>query len=240
MQINLPTSEAFTSNEEGPYTADPRDDGNWSSGKAGVGTLIGSDRGCGAPATIAYVLKNKLGIIVTAAWMKALPDAIYQGMFVSGYWDLINADALPSGLDVSGMDYAWNRGPGTSAHTLQRALGVTQDGQIGPQTLAAIADPPIATMLGRTDRATLKIAQAAFGLPPEQCDGVAGPVTAKIAASNDTNVLISVIAAFSSQQMIDYRGLYNWSTYGAGWTARTGRRLATAINLATAPAKAAA
>jgi lysozyme family protein len=86
------------------------------------------------------------------------------------------------------------------------------------------------------DRGTVRVAQAAYGLIGDDVDGVAGPITQKAAAANDVNILITVIAGFSSEQMIYYRSLSNWGTYGAGWTARTGRRLAGAINLATAPA----
>jgi lysozyme family protein len=234
--VNIPVCEAFTSGEEGPYTNDPRDSGNWSSGICGQGTLIGSNKGCGAPATIAYVLANKLPYLVNAAWMQALPDDVYTGMFETGYWNRISGDDLPSGLDLSGTDFGWNTGPGNAAFVLQGVVGATQDLQIGPKTLAAIADPPVNQILARMDRGTVRVAQAAYGLIGDDVDGVAGPITQKAAAANDVNILITVIAGFSSEQMIYYRSLSNWGTYGAGWTARTGRRLAGAINLATAPA----
>jgi lysozyme family protein len=39
-------------------------------------------------------------------------------------------------LDLAVFDLAVNSGPGRAAKMLQKVLGVTQDGAIGPQTLA--------------------------------------------------------------------------------------------------------
>ena len=55
----------------------------------------------------------------------------------------MRADDLPSGVDYTVADFAVNSGPSRAAKYLQSALGVTQDGAIGPQTIAAAnaADP---------------------------------------------------------------------------------------------------
>ena len=53
------------------------------------------------------------------------------------YWDAVKADDLPSGLDNAVFDYAVNSGPGRAAKDLQRVLGVTPDGSVGSNTLAA-------------------------------------------------------------------------------------------------------
>jgi lysozyme family protein len=230
MKVNQDATKLFTSVEEGPYSDDPRDTGNWSSGRAGVGTLIGSNRGCGAPATIAYVLRNKLPYQVTAAWMKNLPDAVYDGMFDDEYWALVNGDVLPSGLDLAAVDFGWNAGPINAAHLLQGTIGVIMDGQIGPDTLAAILDPPLNVILAKLPQDTVRLCQGVFGINQ---DGIAGPNTRAQAALSAENALTTVIAGFATAQLIYYRGLSNWATYGAGWSARTGRRLAAAINLAT-------
>ena len=53
MLSNRETVRKFVVREEGGYSSDSRDGGNWSSGRVGVGTLIGSNMGVGAPALIA-------------------------------------------------------------------------------------------------------------------------------------------------------------------------------------------
>ncbi|WP_421696981.1 glycoside hydrolase family 108 protein [Ancylobacter sp.] len=54
------------------------------------------------------------------------------------YWDAVRADDLPAGLDYALFDAAVNSGPAQAAKWLQRALGVTADGQVGEATLAAL------------------------------------------------------------------------------------------------------
>ncbi len=52
------------------------------------------------------------------------------------YWDPIKGDDLPAGLDLLLLDTAINMGATTAVLLLQEALGVTQDGNVGPATLA--------------------------------------------------------------------------------------------------------
>lgn len=54
------------------------------------------------------------------------------------YWDAVRGDDLPAGLDYAVFDYAVNSGPARAVKDLQRCVGVTVDGIIGAQTLAAI------------------------------------------------------------------------------------------------------
>lgn len=69
---------------------------------------------------------------------KAEASAIYRAR----YWDAVQGDLLPPGLDLAVFDYAVNSGPGRAARSLQAVLGVTQDGAIGPATLAAVRRSP--------------------------------------------------------------------------------------------------
>lgn len=55
------------------------------------------------------------------------------------YWDAVRGDQLPAPLDLVLFDSAVNHGPRTPIKWLQRALGVTADGSIGPQTLQALS-----------------------------------------------------------------------------------------------------
>ncbi len=54
------------------------------------------------------------------------------------YWDELGLDQFPPKLAIAIFDQAVNRSPYNAALTLQTVLGVTQDGRIGPRTLAAV------------------------------------------------------------------------------------------------------
>lgn len=54
------------------------------------------------------------------------------------YWNACRAGNLPPGLDLAVFDFAVNSGPDRAIRSLQAALGVAVDGQVGPLTLAAV------------------------------------------------------------------------------------------------------
>lgn len=72
-----------------------------------------------------------------AGWI-AERDAIYR----SQYWNAVQADKLPAGIDYCVFDAAVNSGPAQAAKWLQRAVGVRDDGRVGEITLAAAARHP--------------------------------------------------------------------------------------------------
>ena len=76
---------------------------------------------------------------VSVAAVRALTEAEAGEIYRRRYWAAVKADALPAGLDLAVFDLAVNSGPGRAARLLQRALGVREDGVIGPETLAAAA-----------------------------------------------------------------------------------------------------
>lgn len=59
------------------------------------------------------------------------------------FWNAVRGDELPAGLDFIAFDAAVNSGASRGAKWLQAALGVAQDGKIGPATIRAAqaADP---------------------------------------------------------------------------------------------------
>ncbi|MVA23225.1 glycosyl hydrolase 108 family protein [Agrobacterium vitis] len=65
--------------------------------------------------------------------VRAEAENIYRGR----YWALVKADQLPAGVSYVVFDGAVNSGPAQSAKWLQRALGVPDDGLVGPATIAA-------------------------------------------------------------------------------------------------------
>lgn len=75
--------------------------------------------------------------------LRAISSADLQRIYRDGYWNKIRGDQLPSGIDYCVFDFAVNSGPSRAARYLQRVLGVSQDGVVGPVTIAAAreADP---------------------------------------------------------------------------------------------------
>ena len=69
--------------------------------------------------------------------MRELPLDLAKRVYKDKYWDAVKAEQLPPAVRYVVFDAAVNSGPGQSAKWLQRGLGVTDDGVIGPKTLAA-------------------------------------------------------------------------------------------------------
>ena len=65
------------------------------------------------------------------------------------YWDKIRGDDLPTGLDYSVFDTAFNAGPGRAVKLLQRSLGMDEDGRIGPDTILAAQGADPSSLLGQ-------------------------------------------------------------------------------------------
>lgn len=60
-------------------------------------------------------------------------------IYKENYWNRLKGDDLPTGLDLCVFDFGVNAGPGRAAKFLQRMIGSTPDGGIGPNTLAALS-----------------------------------------------------------------------------------------------------
>lgn len=84
-------------------------------------------------------LSAVLGRPATVADVRALTTAKAEAIYKPQYWDAVNGNGLPVGVDQLTMDFGINAGPGASARQLQGLVGAKQDGDIGPATLAAIA-----------------------------------------------------------------------------------------------------
>ena len=67
------------------------------------------------------------------------PDDVAP-IYKKNYWNRVKGDSLPSGLDWACFDWAVNSGSGRPAKAVQRAVGATQDGAIGNQTLGLVAE----------------------------------------------------------------------------------------------------
>ena len=66
-----------------------------------------------------------------------ITGAEYTEIYHDRYW-MPWCDRLPAGIDYAFFDACVNAGPAQAARTLQRALGVRADGNMGDVTLAAV------------------------------------------------------------------------------------------------------
>lgn len=70
--------------------------------------------------------------------MRALTPADVAPLYKRKYWDKIQGDELPNGVDYAVFDCAINSGPGRAVKFLQGCVGADMDGALGPKTLAAV------------------------------------------------------------------------------------------------------
>ena len=80
--------------------------------------------------------------------MKKLTKDDVKEMYRELYWRKVGADELPSGVDISVADFGVNSGPGTAVMKLQRVIGASQDGSVGPQTIRMAHDMRASDVLG--------------------------------------------------------------------------------------------
>lgn len=89
------------------------------------------------------------GRAVTKQDVRNLTRQEAEDIYRARFWQPISADRMPPGVDLVTFDAAVNSGPSRGATWTQRAVGATQDGRIGPLTLAAIASTPATTVIKR-------------------------------------------------------------------------------------------
>ena len=75
---------------------------------------------------------------VTEEEMKDIKIGDVRIIYKTNYWDKVNGDDLPSGVDFCVFDWAVNSGVSRSSKALQKIVGATSDGVIGPNTLKAV------------------------------------------------------------------------------------------------------
>ena len=123
--INFPNALALVLEHEGGFSNHPRDPGGAT--MRGVTQAVYDAyrkvRGRG-PQSVRFITEAEL-------------EAIYKFQ----YWDKVQGDHLPTGLDYAVFDFAVNSGVSRASKYLQAVVGVKQDGVIGARTLAAIDDP---------------------------------------------------------------------------------------------------
>lgn len=70
--------------------------------------------------------------------MKELTREDVEPIYKKNYWDRVKGDHLPAGLDLCVFDFGVNAGTGRAAKFLQKMIGTTPDGGIGPMTLKSL------------------------------------------------------------------------------------------------------
>lgn len=95
------------------------------------------------------VWEEWVGKAVGESEMRALTPATVAPMYRKKYWDAVKADDLPDGLDYLMFDFAINAGPGRAIKTMQKAIGTTPDGAIGPKTMQSLKDADQAELVAK-------------------------------------------------------------------------------------------
>lgn len=122
---------------EGGFVDHPKDPGGATNKGITIGTL------------------KRLGIDVDGdgdsdiADLKALRHSDVARVYRLFYWDAVRGDLLPSGVDFAVADFAVNSGVARASQHLQRALGVKDDGSIGPKTVDAATRADAAQIINR-------------------------------------------------------------------------------------------
>ena len=78
------------------------------------------------------------GETASEAEMRALTVMDVAPLYRERYWKPVAGDSLPKAFALCVFDFGVNSGPARAAKYLQQLVGVKQDGQIGPKTLAAL------------------------------------------------------------------------------------------------------
>lgn len=119
------TTFSRTIGHEGKFQANPKDRGNWTSGKEGVGELKGTKWGLAA---MTYPHLDIANITLEQA----------KEIYFNDWWLKLKMDCWPDVMKYQIFDAAFNHGTGRANQFLQFAARVKDDGVIGPKTITAV------------------------------------------------------------------------------------------------------
>lgn len=92
--------------------------------------------------------------------VRFIEESELENIYLNNYWRPVRGDDLPAGVDYCVFDFAFNSGVNRAARFLQRMVGVLEDGQIGPATLAAVKAVPPLTLIDKLCDARLVFLQS--------------------------------------------------------------------------------
>ena len=119
------TTFSRTIGHEGKFQANPKDRGNWTGGKEGVGELKGTKWGLAA---MTYPHLDIANITLEQA----------KEIYFNDWWLKLKMDCWPNVMKYQMFDAAFNHGTGRANQFLQFAARVKDDGVIGPKTITAV------------------------------------------------------------------------------------------------------
>lgn len=114
-----------TIGHEGKFQANPKDRGNWTSGKEGVGELKGTKWGLAA---MTYPHLDIASITLEQA----------KEIYFNDWWLKLKMGCWPNVMKYQMFDAAFSHGTGRANQFLQFAARVKDDGVIGPKTTTAV------------------------------------------------------------------------------------------------------
>lgn len=121
----------LTSVNEGGYTNNHDDSGNWTGGKVGVGNLIGTNFGISAPVLCEFLRKT-----ATIEDMKIISELTVMTIYRKSYWNVVHGDEIVSQDEANSIyDSAVNMGCGQAVKLAQASLGITETGKMDMSTL---------------------------------------------------------------------------------------------------------
>lgn len=124
---------------EGLYGANPDDAGNWAHGWHGERQLDGTMRGVTPDALAAHRGIDPATLTPEIMKTVTLEEAAEIGMI--DFYDGPHFNLLTWGPATAALlDFGWGAGPGQAVKSMQRLVGATPDGQLGPLTAKAYND----------------------------------------------------------------------------------------------------
>ncbi|WP_281928486.1 glycoside hydrolase family 108 protein [Roseibium album] len=126
MLSNFRTCLAWVLVHEGGYVNHPKDPGG------------ATNRGVIQRTYNAY--RKRMGLPRQS--VKKITQAEVEAIYREQYWNAVQGDQLPAGVDYAVFDYGVNSGPRRSAKDLQRVVGASPDGWIGQETLSKALEMP--------------------------------------------------------------------------------------------------
>lgn len=121
MANNFERSFAFMLKHEGGYVHNSRDPG----GRTNFGITQAT-------------YEQWVGRMVDEPEMRALTVDDVAPIYRAEYWNKVRGNDLPLGVDYALFDFAVNSGVRRAIKTIQRIVGVHDDGAMGPFTIGAI------------------------------------------------------------------------------------------------------
>jgi len=109
---------------EGGFTLNKKDKGNWTGGEVGKGILKGTNWGISAAS---YPNLDIKGLTRSAAIR----------IYYADFWMRYKIFNFPDRIQMHMLDVCINSGFSRAVKILQRAAGITVDGDAGPQTMKA-------------------------------------------------------------------------------------------------------